>query len=214
MASKKKHIGNGQISRRKFVRGAAITAASFTIVPRHVLGGNPYKSPSDVINVVGVGVGGMGRSNLRNIVKNGKAKVVGLCDVDWKYSDKTFKDYPEAKKYWDFRKMYEEMKNDFDAVMVATPDHTHAIAAAIAMKMGKHVYVQKPLTHSVWESRRLREIANETGVITQMGNQGNSGEGIRKVCEWIWNGDLGTIREVHAWTNRPIWPQGLERPTE
>ncbi|MFC2123948.1 Gfo/Idh/MocA family protein [Bacteroidota bacterium] len=214
MESKKKHSGKAQISRRRFVKGAAVTAASFTIVPRYVLGGNRHKAPSDVINVVGVGVGGMGRGNLRNMVQKGEAKVVGLCDVDWKYSDKTFKDYPDAKKYWDFRKMYEEMKNDFDAVLVATPDHTHAIAAAQAMKMGKHVYVQKPLTHSVWESRRLREIANETGVVTQMGNQGNSGEGIRQVCEWIWNGDLGTIQEVHAWTNRPIWPQGLERPTE
>jgi predicted dehydrogenase len=202
------------VSRRHFVKGAALTASAFTIVPRHVLGGKGYRAPSDVLNIVGVGVGGMGRSNLRNMVKTGEAKIVGLADVDWNYAEKTFIDYPDAKKYWDFRKMYDEMKNDFDAVLVATPDHVHAVAAAMAMKMKKHAYIQKPLTHSVWESRRLRQIANEEGVITQMGNQGNSGEGIRKVTEWIWNGDLGAIREVHAWTNRPIWPQGLERPTE
>ena len=200
-------------SRRSFIKGAALTASAFTIVPRHVLG-KGLKAPSDVLNVVGVGVGGMGRNNLANMVKKGEAQIVGLCDVDWKYSDKTFKDYPKAKKFWDFRKMYEEMKGDFDAVMVATPDHTHALAAAMAMKMGKHVYVQKPLTHSVWESRRLREIADQTGVVTQMGNQGNSGEGIRQTCEWIWSGAIGDVTEVHAWTNRPIWPQGLERPEE
>jgi predicted dehydrogenase len=201
-------------SRRRFVKGAALAAASFYVVPRHVLGGVGHRAPSDTLNIAGVGIGGMGRSNLKNMVKTKEAKIVGLCDVDWMYADKTFKDYPTAKKYTDFRKMYEEMKGDFDAVLVATPDHTHAVAAALAMKMGKHVYVQKPLTHSVYESRRLREIAAETKVVTQMGNQGNSGEGIRKICEWIWNGDLGTIKEVHAWTNRPIWPQGLERPTE
>ncbi len=202
------------VSRRKFVKGAALTASAFSIVPRHVLGGSGYRAPSDVLNIVGVGVGGMGRTNLRHMVKTGEAKITGLCDVDWKYAEKTFNDYPDVPKYRDFRKMYEEMGNDFDAVMIATPDHTHAVSAAMAMKMGKHVYVQKPLTHSVYESRRMREIAIDTGVVTQMGNQGNSGEGIRRICEWIWNGDLGTIEEVHAWTNRPIWPQGLERPEE
>ena len=215
MENKKNLSGNKlNVSRRKFMKGAAITASAFTVVPRNVLGGKGYRAPSDVLNVVGVGVGGMGRSNLRNMVKAGKAKIVGLCDVDWKYSEKAFNDYPDAKKYYDFRKMYEELNNDFDAVMVATPDHTHAVAGALAMKMGKHAYVQKPLTRTVWESRRLTEIANETGVVTQMGNQGNSGEGIRQVCEWIWDGAIGEVREVHAWTNRPIWPQGLERPTE
>jgi len=215
MENKKKPSGEKMnVSRRRFMKGAALTASAFTVVPRHVLGGKGYRAPSDILNIVGVGVGGMGRSNLHNMVKAGKAQIVGLCDVDWKYSEKTFNDYPEAKKYWDFRLMYEEMKDDFDAVMVATPDHTHAVAAALAMKMGKHAYVQKPLTRTVWESRRLREIANEMGVVTQMGNQGNSGEGIRQVCEWIWDGAIGEVREVHAWTNRPIWPQGLERPTE
>ena len=205
---------NFQESRRKFVKGAALTAASFYVVPRHVLGGTGYRAPSDTLNVAGIGVGGMGRTNLKNIIKTNEAKIVAIADVDHDYAAKTFKDHPNAKVYWDFRKLYDEMKNDFDAVMVATPDHTHAVAAAMAMKMGKHAYVQKPLTHDVWESRRLREIANEMKVVTQMGNQGNSGEGIRKVCEWIWNGDIGVVREAHAWTNRPIWPQGLQRPTK
>lgn len=214
MENKSKPTGKRMdFSRRKFVKGAALTASAFTIVPRHVLG-RGFKAPSDVLNIAGIGIGGMGRTNLRNMVKTNEAQIVALCDVDWDYANKTFNDYPTAKKYWDFRKMFDEMKNDIDAVLIATPDHTHAVAAATAMKLGKHVYTQKPLTRTVYEARRLREIAKETGVVTQMGNQGNSGEGIRKICEWIWNGDLGTIREVHAWTNRPIWPQGLERPTD
>ena len=170
MKDKKKSSGKSMLeSRRKFVKGAALAAASFYVVPRHVLGGTGYRAPSDTLNVAGIGVGGMGRTNLKNIIKTNEAKIVAIADVDWKYADKTFKDHPNAKKYMDFRKLYDEMKNDFDAVMVATPDHTHAVAAAMAMKMGKHAYVQKPLTHDVWESRRLREIANEMKVVTQMG---------------------------------------------
>ena len=138
MKNKMQHEGKMMDSgRRKFIKGAALTASAFTIVPRYVLGGRGYRAPSDVLNVVGVGVGGMGRSNLRNMVKTGEAKGVGLCDVDWKYAERCFADYPEAKKYYDFRKMYEEMGNDFDAVMIATPDHTHAVAAALDMKMKK-----------------------------------------------------------------------------
>lgn len=197
--------------RRKFIKQSGAALAAFTIVPSNVVAGLGYKAPSDKLNIAGIGIGGMGRTNLKNM---NSENIVALCDVDWKYAERCFKDYPKAKKYKDYRKMLEEMDKDIDAVMISTPDHTHYVSAADSMRAGKHVYVQKPLTHSVYESRMLTKIANETGVATQMGNQGNSGEGIRQICEWIWNGEIGEVEEVHAWTNRPIWPQGLERPEE
>lgn len=199
------------VSRRKFISNTAAAAAGISIVPRHVLGGVGYTAPSDKLNIAGIGVGGMGRSNLQHM---NSQNIVALADVDWKYAENTFKDYPKAKQFKDYRKMLDAMGNDIDAVMVATPDHFHYVAAAEAMRQGKHVYVQKPLTRSIYEARELRKIADKTGVVTQMGNQGNSGDGIRKICEWIWNGEIGEVKEAHAWTNRPIWPQGLERPTE
>jgi predicted dehydrogenase len=170
-------------------------------------GGTP---PSEKLNVAGIGVGGMGKSNLKNLSDE---NIVAICDVDEKYAGKVFDEYPQAKKYSDFRKMLEKQK-EIDAVVVATPDHTHAVISMMAMKMGKHVYCQKPLTHSVYEARMLTEAAREYKVATQMGNQGHSGEGVRLVCEWIWDGAIGAVREVHAWTNRPVWPQGIDRPQE
>jgi hypothetical protein len=140
--------------------------------------------------------------------------IVGLCDVDWKYADRCFKEFPTAKRYWDWRKLLDEMGGSIDGVLVATADHSHAAIAATALSMGKHVYCQKPLTHSVYESRLLTRLAAKHKVATQMGNQGNSGHGVRQLCEWIWNGEIGEVREVHAWTDRPIWPQGLQRPTQ
>lgn len=205
------HSEKNSISRRKFLTNTAIAAAGFTIVPRHVLGGVGFTAPSDTLNIAGIGVGGMGRSNLNNITEK---NVVALCDVDYKYAAKAFMDYPKAKKYKDYRIMLEEMHKDIDAVVISTPDHTHAITAADSMKMGKHVYLQKPLTHSIYESRYLTRLAKETGVATQMGNQGHSGEGTRLFAEWIRNGEIGDPIEAHCWTNRPIWPQGLERPDE
>lgn len=199
------------ISRRSFIATTAAATAGLTIVPSKVVAGLGHKAPSDTLNIAGIGVGGMGRTNLRNV---NTENIVALCDVDWDYAQKCFNDYPNAKKYYDYRKMFDEMANDIDAVIIAGPDHTHAIQAVHAMKLGKHVYVQKPLTHSVYESRLLRQVAEETGVATQMGNQGNSGEGIRLASEWIWAGEIGEVTEAHAWTNRPIWPQGLERPPE
>jgi len=198
-------------SRRNFIKGSAIAAAGISIVPRHVLGGLGYTAPSDKLNIAGIGVGGIGRRNLSAMKSQ---NIVALCDVDWKYAQRCFQDYPNAKQYKDYRKMFEEMKDDIDAVVIATPDHTHAISAVDAMQLGKHVYLQKPLTHSVYESRLLTKVARETGVVTQMGNQGNSGDGIRNICEWIWNGEIGEVEEAYCWTNRPIWPQGLERPKE
>ncbi|MFP4060442.1 MAG: Gfo/Idh/MocA family protein [Bacteroidales bacterium] len=200
-----------KISRRRFIGNTASAAAGFTILPSYVVSGLGHKAPSDKLNVAGVGVGGMGRANLRNM---NSENIVALCDVDWAYAADCFNDYPGAKKYYDWRKMFDEMKDSIDAVVVATADHTHAIIAAHAITMGKHVFVQKPLTHSVYESRLLTNLANEYKVATQMGNQGNSSEDIRRLCEVIWNGEIGEIKEVHAFTNRPIWPQGLERPEE
>ncbi|WP_421948187.1 Gfo/Idh/MocA family protein [Phaeodactylibacter xiamenensis] len=203
--------GSKGLDRRTFIRQAGVAAAGMTIVPSTVVSGLGHVMPSDKLNIAGVGVGGMGRSNLRNM---NSQNIVALCDVDWKYAAKCFNDYPDAAVYKDYRRMMDDMGDEIDAVVVGTPDHTHYVVTADAMRAGKHVYVQKPLTHSVYESRMLAKLAKETGVATQMGNQGNSGEGIRQVCEWIWNGEIGEVKEVHAWTNRPIWPQGLERPTE
>ena len=196
------------INRRNFIKSASFGAAAFSIVPASVLGAN---APSNKLNIAGVGVGGMGGGNIRAMESE---NIVALCDVDWNKASGTFGRYPDAKQYKDFRVMLDKMGDQIDAVMVATPDHTHACVALEAMKRGKHVYVQKPLTKTVYEARLLTEAARKYGVITQMGNQGHSGEGIRLICEWIWDGAIGDVREVHAWTNRPIWPQGLKRPTD
>lgn len=199
-----------EISRRKFLKAGATAAIGLTIVPSTVLGKSfGHVPPSDKLNIIGVGVGGRGSGVLREMESQ---NIIGLCDVDWKYSDGVFKRYPNAKKYNDFRKMFDELGKSADAVMVATADHTHAIVAAQAMTMGKHVYVEKPLTHSVYESRLLTKLAAKHQVATQMGNQGSSGEGVRKACEWIWNGEIGEVTKVETFTDRPIWPQGLNRP--
>ncbi len=197
------------ITRRDFIRGTA-AAAAFTIIPRSVLGGPGNTAPSDKLNIAGVGIGGMGKENIKACESE---NIVALCDVDWNYAADVFKQYPNAKKYKDFRKMLDEQK-DIDAVVVATPDHAHAVVAMAAMQRGKHVYVQKPLTRTVYEARMLTEAARKNKVATQMGNQGHSGEGIRLICEWIWNGAIGNVREVHCWTDRPVWPQGIDRPKD
>ena len=199
-------------TRRQFLQAAAITASAFTIAPRSVLGGPAQKAPSEKLNIAGIGVGGMGGHNLKQCAGE---NIVALCDVDQNYSANTIKQYPQAKVYRDFREMLDQQK-DIEAVIVATPDHTHAMIALAAIRAGKHVYVQKPMTHSVYEARVLTEAAREHKVATQMGNQGHSGDGTRLVCEWIAAGAIGTVREVQAWTNRPVWPQGVEveRPKE
>jgi predicted dehydrogenase len=198
-------------TRREFIKKATVVASGITILPSTVISGLGHKAPSDKMNIVGIGIGGKGHANLKGMATE---NIIGLCDVDWKYADGTFKEFPRAKRYWDWRKMFDELGNSIDGVMVATSDHTHAVIAATALTLGKHVYCQKPLTHSVYESRLLTKLAAKHKVATQMGNQGNSGDGVRQVCEWIWNGEIGEVKEVHAWTDRPIWPQGLERPSE
>jgi predicted dehydrogenase len=199
-----------KFSRRRFIRNSAMAAGAFTIVPSHVVSGLGHVAPSDKLNIAGIGIGGKGKNNLRNIVGQ---NIVALCDVDWDYAQGVFDTYPKAKKWKDFREMLEKQKN-IDAVVIATPDHSHAIQAMMAMEKGKHVYVQKPLTHTVWEARQLTEAAKKYKVATQMGNEGHSNENVRKVSELIKSGVIGEVKKVYATTNRPIWPQGLERPVE
>jgi predicted dehydrogenase len=201
------------VPRRTFIATAATATAGFTIVPRHVLGGGGGTAPSDKLNIAAVGVGGMGKNNVERCAKT--ENIVALCDVDFDLAAEVFETYPDAKTYKDFRVMLDKEK-DIDGLIVATPDHTHAVIAMAAMERKINVYVQKPLTHSVAEARLLTETARKQGVVTQMGNQGHSGEGIRILCEWIQDGAIGPVREAHAWTNRPVWPSGVEvgRPKE
>ena len=245
-----------ELSRRTFLAQVAATGAAVTIVPRHVLG-RGYAPPSDLLNIAGVGVGGMGRNNLINLSSQ---NIVALCDVDWGYAGKSFdrldteipnlqkrleepppplpagqpalefnrakgqarldgmirlknEQLPKAARYQDYREMLEKQK-DIDAVVVATPDHMHAHVALAAMALGKHVYVQKPLTYTVDEARQLSKRAAESKVATQMGNQGHSLDDARMVIEYIRAGAIGEVREAHIWTNRPLgfWPQGIPRP--
>ncbi len=188
-------------NRRKFLAAGATAATALTIVPRHVLGGEGQTPPSDKLHVAGVGIGGMGRANL-GVCK--KDNVVALCDVDKKYAAGAFKAYPDAAEYTDYRVMLDKQK-DIDAVIIATPDHTHAVITLASMQAGKHVFCQKPLTHTVFEARKITEYARANPkIMTQMGNQGHSSNQIRQVREWIQTGAIGDVKEVHAWTDRPI----------
>jgi len=240
------------VSRRHFIETAAITGAGIAIVPRHVLG-RGFTPPSDLLNIACVGIGGMGRNNMRAV---GSQNIVALCDVDWDYAGKSVDRFtqdleqrrtpqgggrggqnaqpnpdpvrqgepvetlqrlveqlPKAKRYTDYREMLSQQK-DIDAVIIATPDHMHATIASAAMDLGKHVYVQKPLTWSVEEARLLAKKAKDKKIATQMGNQGHSGAESRTTVEYLQEGAIGDIKEVHVWTNRPLgyWPQGLPRP--
>ncbi len=197
------------ITRRNFMSAAAVAGAAFTVVPSHVLGGPKHIAPSEKLNIAGIGSGGMGAGN---IGRSAGENIVALCDVDYGRAAGTFKKFPKAKQFKDYRVMLDKMDKEIDAVIVATPDHSHAPASMKAIKMGKHVYCQKPLTHTVFEARKLTEAAREMGVATQMGNQGRSKEGCRFIKEWIADGAIGDVREVHSWTNRPVWPQGILRP--
>ncbi len=198
------------MKRRNFIKNVSASSLAFTVVPSFAVSGLGHTAPSDKLNIagVGVGVGGKGKVNLENMVEQ---NIVALCDCDYAYADSVFKTYPKAKKHKDYRKMLEKQK-DIDAVVIATPDHTHAAIAAAAMELGKNVYLQKPLTHSIWESRYLTELARRTGVVTQMGNEGHSNDTVYEVAEVVQSGCLGTIREAHVWTNRPIWRQGMRKP--
>ena len=199
-------------SRREFLQKCAMGIAGLSIVPDSVLGKRAGKiPPSDKLHIAGVGVGGKGAENLHNMRSE---TIVALCDVDWDYARGVFETWPQARRFYDYREMLDQMGKDIDAVVVATPDHTHALVAADAMTLGKHVYVQKPLAHSVYESRLLTRLAERYGLATQMGNEGASEPGVRQVCDWIWAGEIGEVTKVEAFSDRPIWPQGLTRPKE
>lgn len=201
------------ISRRKFLGGAAVAAAGITVLPRHVLGGEGNTPPSNTLNVAKIGCGGMGGADLNKVVECG-ANIVGLCDVDEGVLNGVSGKLPRAKRYRDFRKMLDEMEKDIDAVVVSTPDVTHAVASMWAIKRGKHVYCQKPLTRTVKEARLLTEAARKHKVATQMGNQGHGGGGLPATTEFVRAGVIGAIKEVHIWSDRPRnwWPQPVSRP--
>lgn len=206
-----------EITRRSFLKTGTAVAAGLAVAPNVIIAGEkkPRKSKKDEeprkLKILGVGIGGRGASDLREMETE---DIIGLCDVDWKYADHIFKRYPNAKKYNDYRVMFAEMLDQADAVMIATADHTHAIIAAEALAAGKHVYCEKPLTLTVYEARLLTKLAAKHKVATQMGNQGASSSGTRMALEWLWNGEIGEVRRVDCFTDRPIWPQGLEKPSE
>jgi len=208
-------VSDKKISRRDFMRAASAVAA-FTVVPRHVLGGPRNIPPSEKINIAGVGIGGQGGHDINQFKDQ---NIVALCDVDAAHAARMFRQYPNAKQYTDFRKMLDELDKDIDGVVVGTPDHLHAIVSMAAIKRDKHVYCEKPLTHTVLEAKMLADAAREHKVATQMGNQGQASEETRLTCETIWDGAIGQVREVHIWTDRPLngidkwyWPQGIGRP--
>jgi predicted dehydrogenase len=185
------------ISRRQFLRGAGAGVAAFTIIPGQVLKGAERLSANEKVNVAGIGIGSQGGSDVDGVAGEGH-NLVALCDVDDKYAAKKFAAYPNAKRFKDYRVMLEKMGKEIDAVVIGTPDHTHAVIAMEAMRHGKHVYCEKPLAHSVYEVRELMAAARKYKVVTQLGNQGHSFGSIRQLCEWVWAGAVGQVRTVHA----------------
>ena len=200
-------------NRRNFIKQSSLAAAGFFIVPRHVIG-KGYTAPSDKLNIAAIGAGGKGSSDLFNAYNNGVNNVVAFADVDWGKCQDSVKRFPNAQKYRDFRVMLEKSGKDIDAVTISTPDHFHAYAALACMEMGKHVYVQKPLTHNIAEARKLTETARKYKVVTQMGNQGSSNPAQQVAVDWFDKGLIGTVHTVNIWTNRPVWPQGIPVPKD
>jgi predicted dehydrogenase len=200
-----------QHNRRDFLKTSAVAGVGFWVAGQ-AQADDKVKTAIEQINFACIGVGGKGSSDTADAARHGN--VVAICDVDEQTLERAAKLYPKAKKFADFRKMFDEMGKDIDAVTVSTPDHVHAVASAMAMRLGKHCFTQKPMTHSLYEARRLAEIAREMKVATQMGNQGTASSGLRKAAALIRAGVIGPVKEVHVWTNRPIWPQGIDRPKE
>ena len=207
---KKKTYGN--YSRRSFLRDASIVAGGFMIVPRHVLG-KGFTAPSDKLNIAGIGVGGKAEVNLPYAWNNGAENIVALCDVDDRRAVKARNMWPNVPYYKNFREMLDKEQKNIDAVMITTPDHMHAVHALPCMQLGKHVYLEKPLTHDIYEARILTQAEKKYKVVTQMGNQGSSGDDTRNVETWIQAGAIGPVHTVHVWTNRPVWPSGVSLPT-
>lgn len=198
-------------SRRTFIKNTVLASSVF-IVPRHVLGGVGFTAPSDQLVLAAIGAGGKGTSDILNASVKGREKVAALCDVDFSGSAKrSVENFPKAKRYNDYREMLDKEK-DIDAVTISTPDHVHAPAAKFAMERGKHVYVQKPMTHNIREARLLTQMARDKKIVSQMGNQGGSNPLLAMVQKWVDSGALGKISKVQIWTNRPVWPQGFAMP--
>ena len=200
------------VSRRNFIRNTSVVTAGFFIVPRHVLG-RGFIAPSDKLNIAGLGCGGKADVNLPYAYNKGAENMVALCDVDDRMSVNARKLWPNAPYYKDYRELLDKEAKNIDAVIITTPDHMHAPMALSAMQLGKHVYCEKPLTHDIYEARILTQAAKKYKVVTQMGNQGSSGNDTRKVETWVQNGLIGNVHTVHVWTNRPVWPQGIPTPT-
>ncbi|HVK58627.1 MAG TPA: Gfo/Idh/MocA family oxidoreductase, partial [Candidatus Kapabacteria bacterium] len=205
------------LSRRSFLTRTAVASSAFMIVPSHVLGLGGAQSANERLNIAAIGASGQGAGDIEALSSQ---NIVALCDVDWAHAAGTFKKFPKARQFKDYRKMLDELK-DVDAVIVATPDHHHAFASMHAIQLGKHVYCEKPLTHSVWEAREIAKAAREKKVATQMGNQGQASEGTRQLSELVMDNAIGKIHEAHIWTDRPsnglfaeYWPQGISRPKE
>ena len=200
------------VSRRKFLRDGSMAFSGLVIVPRHVLG-RGFIPPSDKLNIAAIGVGGKGMYNISQAWNKGAENISLLCDVDDRQAVEARKKWPSAKYYKDYREMLEKEKNSIDAVIVSTPDHMHFVQTIAVMQLGKHVYTEKPLTHDIAEARALTEAEQQYKVVTQMGNQGSSGDATRKIETWIQKGVIGDVQTVHVWTNRPTWPQGIARPS-
>jgi predicted dehydrogenase len=206
------------MKRRTFLKSAALAAAAgFTIVPRHVLGGDGVVPPSEKLNIAGIGIGGQGAVDLKDMASE---NITALVDVDHKKAAPIFKTYPKAEVFKDYRVMLDRLGKSIDAVVIATPDHMHAPIAMAAMRAGKHVYCEKPMAHSIEEARVMTAFAKEKGLVTQMGQGGHASEGTRQIKEWLAAGAIGTVKEIHGWTDRPgtpkrpWWPQPAEVPAE
>lgn len=211
---KEKASKKNSISRRDFVKDSLLSTAAFTIVPRHVLGGRGFVAPSDKLYIACVGCGGEAQNDIEHFAYAPKknAVIAFLCDVDDNRAENIRKEFPKVPYYHDWREMFEKEEKNFDAVTVAIPDHNHAIVGLNAMKLNKHLYLQKPLTHDIYEARILTEAAKQYKVVTQMGDQGASFDGVRTLKEWFDAGLIGEIEKVYNWTNRPVWPQGILWP--
>lgn len=210
-------LSQTKLTRRQFMGGAAISSAAFMVLPGAVLGLRGATSPNEKLNIAGIGIGGQGGHDIGQMESE---NIVALCDVDKNHAAHIFKKYPKAKQFTDYRKMLDEVK-EIDGIVVGTPDHHHAFASMEGIKRKKHVYCEKPLTHSVWEARQVANAAREAKIATQMGNQGQASPETRHLCELVWSGIIGPVREAHIWTDRPsqglfneYWPQGVPRPKE
>ncbi len=210
------HVTNTPpVTRRTFLKTTARAATAFTILQA---GSARSYAANERLNIAAIGVSGQGGGDIENLKSQ---NIVALCDVDWRHAAGTFKKFPAAKQFKDYRKLFDTMHREFDAVIVATPDHHHAPASMTALRLGKHVYCEKPLTHAAWEAREVAKAARAAKVATQMGNQGQASEETRRLQEFVMDGAVGPIREVHIWTDRPsrglfeeYWPQGVARPTD